>query len=119
MDFVVDLPRICRQHDSIWVIVYRLKISSHFLLVKVFFSVEEYDRFYIKVIVRLHGFLSSIISYKSAQFTSKFWRSFESGLGTQVKLSMAFQPQMDCQAESTIQTLEDMLRECVIDLKGN
>ncbi|WMV38092.1 hypothetical protein MTR67_031477 [Solanum verrucosum] len=32
---------------------------------------------------------------------------------------MAFHPQTDGTAERTIQTLEDMLRACVIDFKGN
>ncbi|WMV50286.1 hypothetical protein MTR67_043671 [Solanum verrucosum] len=36
-----------------------------------------------------------------------------------VKLTTTFQPQMDGQVERTIQTLEDMLRSCVIDFKGN
>ncbi|KAH0709388.1 hypothetical protein KY284_010815 [Solanum tuberosum] len=34
-------------------------------------------------------------------------------------VNTAFHPQMDGQAERTIQTLEDMLRACVIDFKGN
>ena len=37
----------------------------------------------------------------------------------QVKISTAFHPQTDGQAERTIQTLEDMLRACVIDFRGN
>ena len=36
-----------------------------------------------------------------------------------VILSAAFHPQMDGQSECTIQTLEDMLRYCIIDFKGN
>ncbi|XP_071694728.1 uncharacterized protein [Rutidosis leptorrhynchoides] len=40
-------------------------------------------------------------------------------MGTQVKLSTAFHPQMDGQSERTIQTLEDMLRVCVIDFGGS
>ena len=39
-------------------------------------------------------------------------------LGTKVKLSTHFHPQMDGQAESTIQTLEDILRDYLIDYKG-
>ena len=36
-----------------------------------------------------------------------------------MKLSTAFHPQTDGQAEPTIMTLKDMLRECVIDFKGS
>lgn len=39
------------------------------------------------------------------------------GLGTQVKLSTAFHPQIDGQAQRIIQTLEDILRACVIDFR--
>ncbi|WMV23522.1 hypothetical protein MTR67_016913, partial [Solanum verrucosum] len=57
----------------------------------------------------------SIISNRGAQF----WKSFQNGLGSKVNLSTAFHPQTDGQAERTIQTLEDILRACVIDFKGN
>ena len=36
-----------------------------------------------------------------------------------VKLSTVFHPQTDGQAKHTIQPLEDMLRACIIDFKGN
>ncbi|WMV59405.1 hypothetical protein MTR67_052790 [Solanum verrucosum] len=56
---------------------------------------------------------------RGAQFTAQFWKSFQKGLGSKVNLSTAFHPKMDGQAMHTIQTLEDMLRACVIDFKGN
>ena len=74
-------------------------------------------RLYINCIVRLHGIPLSIISDKGPQFTSHFLKSFQNGLGTQVNLSTTFHPQTDGQVERTIQTLEDMLRSCVIDFK--
>ncbi|GKG08093.1 putative reverse transcriptase domain-containing protein, partial [Tanacetum coccineum] len=37
-------------------------------------------------------------------------------LGTQLDMSTAYHPQTDGQSERTIQTLEDMLHACVIDL---
>ena len=59
------------------------------------------------------------LSNTGAQFTSRIWRSFQRGLGTKVKLSTTFHPQMDDQAGHTIQTLEDTLRDCIIYSKGN
>ncbi|WMV30037.1 hypothetical protein MTR67_023422 [Solanum verrucosum] len=61
----------------------------------------------------------SIIFDRGTQFTPQFWRSSQKGLGTHVKLSTNLHPQTDGKAESTIKTLEDMLRDCVIDFKGN
>ncbi|KAH0757932.1 hypothetical protein KY290_021425 [Solanum tuberosum] len=58
------------------------------------------------------------ITDRGPQFTSHFLKSFKKGLGTQVNLSITFHPQTDGQAERTIQTLEEMLRDCVIDIKG-
>ncbi|XP_075111368.1 uncharacterized protein LOC142181757 [Nicotiana tabacum] len=117
MDFITGLPRSFRKHDSIWVIVDRLTKSAHFLPVKTTDSAEDYAKLYIKEIVRLHGTPLSIISDRDAQFTANFWKYFQKGLGTRVNLSTAFHPQIDGQAERTIQTHEDMLRGCVNDFK--
>ncbi|GJY61454.1 putative reverse transcriptase domain-containing protein [Tanacetum coccineum] len=40
-------------------------------------------------------------------------------LGTEVNMSTAYHPETDGQSERTIQTLEDMLRACVIDFGKN
>ena len=80
---------------------------------------NDYARIYTSEIVSLHDIPLSIILDKGAQFTYSFWRSFQRGLGTQVKLSTAFHPQTDGQVEHTIQTLKYMLRECVIYFKRN
>jgi len=61
----------------------------------------------------------SIISYRGAQFTAKFWKSFQKSLGSQVELSTALHPQTDGQSKRFIQILEDMLRACVIDFGGH
>ena len=102
MDFVVGLPKTRRQHDSIWVIVERMTKSAHFIPVKSTYKVEDYARLYIDEILRWRWIPLSIISDRGAQFTSHFWRSFQKILGTQVKLSSAFLPQTDRQAERRI-----------------
>lgn len=38
---------------------------------------------------------------------------------TKLSFSTTFHPQTDDQSERTIQTLKDMLRACVLDLKGS
>nr|GEV64762.1 putative reverse transcriptase domain, ribonuclease H-like domain, aspartic peptidase domain protein [Tanacetum cinerariifolium] len=45
-------------------------------------------------------------------------RTFQKAMGTRLDMSMAYHPETDEQSERTIQTLEDMLRACVIDF-GN
>ena len=55
MDFVTHLPRTSRKHDVVWVIVDRLTNSTHFLVVRMTFTLEEFCRLYIREIVRLHG----------------------------------------------------------------
>ncbi|GKB31437.1 putative reverse transcriptase domain-containing protein [Tanacetum coccineum] len=59
-----------------------------------------------------------IILDRDSHFTSKFWRSLQEALGMNLDMSIAYHPQTDGQSERTIQTLEDMLRTCVIDF-GN
>ncbi|GKB60770.1 putative reverse transcriptase domain-containing protein [Tanacetum coccineum] len=88
MDFVTKLPKTSSGHDTIWVIVDRLTKSAHFIPTKATNSMETLTR---------------------------FWQSMQSALGTQLDMSTTYHPETDGQSERTIQTLEDMLRACVID----
>ncbi|KAI3696885.1 hypothetical protein L6452_29480 [Arctium lappa] len=92
MDFVTKLPKTLRGHDTIWVIVDRLTKSAHFLPMRETLPMDKLAKLYIDEVKEL---------------------------GTRVKLSTAYHPQTDGQSERTIQTLEDMLRSCVIDFGGS
>ena len=118
MDFFVGLPRCTRGFDSIWVIVDRFTKSAHFLLVKVTYSTDKYAKLYVAKIIKLHGVPVSIVSDRDPKFTSQFWVSLQTALGTSLKFSTAFHPQTDGQSERTIHILEDMRRGCVIDFRG-
>ena len=48
-----------------------------------------------------------------------FLESFQRAMGTRLMMSTSFHLQTDGQSERTIQILEDMLRVCVLDLKGS
>ncbi|GJT19102.1 putative reverse transcriptase domain-containing protein [Tanacetum coccineum] len=115
MDFVSKLPKTSIGHDTIWVIVDRLTKSAHFIPIRATDSMETLTRLYIKEIVSRHGVPISIISDRDSHFTSRFWQSLQNALGTQLDMSTAYHPETDGQSERTIQTLEDMLRACVID----
>ncbi|GKD41103.1 putative reverse transcriptase domain-containing protein [Tanacetum coccineum] len=78
-------------------------------------SMEKLTRQYLKEVVSRHGVPVSIIFYRDSKFTSQFWKSLNKTLGTQLDMSTAYHPQTDGQSERTIQTLEDMMRACVID----
>lgn len=118
MDFITKLPRTSSGYDTIWVVVDRLTKSAHFLAIKETDKMEKLAKTYLKEIVRLHGVPISIISDRDSRFTSRFWQTLQEALGTRLDMSTAYHPQTDGQSERTIQTLEDMLRACVIDF-GN
>ena len=42
MDFVTHLPRTSWKHDTVWVIMDRLTKSTHFLVVRITFTLEEF-----------------------------------------------------------------------------
>ncbi|GJR43465.1 putative reverse transcriptase domain-containing protein [Tanacetum coccineum] len=88
MDFITKLPRSKSRHDTIWVVVDRLTKSAHFLTTCKDYSMEKLARLYIDEI---------------------------KALGTRLDMSTAYHSQTDGQSERIIQTLEDMLRECVLD----
>ena len=119
MDSVTGLPITQQNKDSVWVIVDRLTKSAHFLAMRLTDSVLTLSKLYVKEIVRLHGIPLSIVSNRDPRFTSHFWQSLQKALGTEIKLSTTFHPQTDGQSERVIQILEDMLRACVMNFKGN
>lgn len=119
MDFVVGLPRTPNGYDSIWLIFDRLTKSAHFLLINIKYSLEKLTQLYIREIIRLHGVPSSIVSDRDPRFTSRFWESLHRALGTKLRLSSSYHPQTDEQLERSIQSLEHLLRACVLEYPGS
>ncbi|GJW88457.1 putative reverse transcriptase domain-containing protein [Tanacetum coccineum] len=83
------------------------------------YSTERLTKLYIDGIVARHGVLVSIISDRDGRFTSRCWQTVQKALGTRLDMSTTYHPQTDGQSERMIQTLEDMLRACVIDFGSN
>ena len=100
-------------------IIDRLTKSAHFLPINERFSLDKLIKLYLDEIVMRHGVPVSIVSDRDPRFNSRFWRQFQEHLGTKLNMSTAYHPQTDGQSERTIQTIEDMLRVCALDFKGN
>ncbi|GJV56756.1 putative reverse transcriptase domain-containing protein [Tanacetum coccineum] len=90
IDFITKLPKSSQGYDTIWVIVDRLTKSVIFVPIRETGPMDKLAMTYLK----------------------------EKALGTNLDMSNAYHPETDGQSERTIQTLEDMLRACVIDF-GN
>ncbi|GKB33834.1 putative reverse transcriptase domain-containing protein [Tanacetum coccineum] len=88
MDFVTKLPKTSQGYNTIWVIVDWLTKSAIFTPMKETDLLDKLTRMYLK----------------------------ENALGTNLDMSTAYHPQIDGQSERTIQTLEDILRACALDV---
>nr|GFA78003.1 reverse transcriptase domain-containing protein [Tanacetum cinerariifolium]GFA81366.1 reverse transcriptase domain-containing protein [Tanacetum cinerariifolium] len=119
MVFVTKLPRTSSGHDTIWVIVDRLTKSTHFLPIRKDYKMDRLARLYLNEIVARHGVSSLIISDSDGRFVSRFWQSIQEALGTRLDMSTAYHPQTDGQSGRTTQTLEDILRACILDFEGS
>nr|GEX42381.1 putative reverse transcriptase domain-containing protein [Tanacetum cinerariifolium] len=92
MDFVMKLPKSSQGYDTIWVIVDQLTKSTIFVPMRETDHMEKLARMYLQDVKLL-----------------------QKALGTNLDMSIAYHPETEGQSERTIQTLEDMLRACVID----
>jgi len=93
IDFVVGLPKSKKGNDSIWVIVDRLTKSAHFLPVKTTFTADTLARIHISEVIRLHGIPDCIMSDRGSVFTTRFWRSLQEALGTDLDYCNTCHPQ--------------------------
>ncbi|GJR96850.1 putative reverse transcriptase domain-containing protein [Tanacetum coccineum] len=121
MDFIVGLPRKSVVGiDSIWVIVIRLTKSATFLPVKREDSMEKLTQLYLKEIVCRHGVPISIISDRDNKFASRFWRSLQGALGTQLDMRLHPFRHTEWPSRENNTDEEDVLRALsVIDFGGS
>ncbi|GJT49757.1 putative reverse transcriptase domain-containing protein [Tanacetum coccineum] len=97
----------------------KITMDSHFLPIREDYKTEKLVRIYINEIVARHGVLVSIILDRDGRFASHLWQALQKALGTKLNMSTAYHPNTDGQSKRTIQTLEDMLRTCVMDFGGS
>ena len=109
MDLVTDLP-VCCGYDSVFVVVDRLTKCVILSPCKKTVTAPQLAQLFIDNVFRRFGMPVNIVSDRDPRFTSHFWKSFTSLLGTELAMSTAYHPQTDGQTERANRTFEDMLR---------
>ena len=113
MDIMTDLPVTAEGHDAIVVFCCRLSKMVHFVPCCKSYGAPEFANLFVKHVFRAHGLPSSIVSDRDPRWTSHFWKTVFTLLGTQLNMSTAFHPQSDGQSERSFRTLQQMLRAFV------
>ena len=119
MDFVFGMLNTKKGNNAIWIIVDRLTKSAHFIPMKTGnkMHMAPLAELFVNEIVSRHGQPVSIISDRDNRFALRFWKTLHESMGTRLQFSKAYHPQTDGQSERTIQTLEYILRACILNFK--
>jgi len=81
LDFITRLPRTKKQHDSIIVVVDKLRKTTHFIPIRFTKKTVEITNIFMREIFRLHGIPWVVISDRDVKFTSTFWKTLFSRFG--------------------------------------
>ncbi|KAH9774757.1 hypothetical protein KPL71_006192 [Citrus sinensis] len=118
MDFITGLP-LSRGYSSILVVVDRLTKSTHFGALLGNFTAHKTVELFVEIVVKIHGFPSSVISDCDPVFLSQFWNRLLTLSGTSLHHSTAYHPQTDGQTEVVNRSLEQYLRAFTQDKPKN
>ncbi|WVY94335.1 hypothetical protein V8G54_033423 [Vigna mungo] len=111
MDFIGGLPNAGGK-DTILVVVDRLTKYAHFIAMSHPYTAKDVAKIFLKEVVRLHGFPSSIVTDRDRTELFKLTE-------TKLQFSSAYHPQTDGQTEVVNRCVETYLRDPPPIIKGD
>lgn len=85
--------------DTVLVLVDRLTKYAQFIVIQHLYITKDIASVFIREIVRLHGFLRTIVSNHDRIFMSHFLLELFRAVETKMKFSLAYHPQTDEQTK--------------------
>jgi transposase InsO family protein len=119
IDFITKLPRSKEGYDAVATVIDPLTKRARWIPVtEADLTAERFATTFIDSYVRTAGLPLSIVSDRDTRFTSDFWQSLCSQLGVKLRMSTAYHPQSDGQAEKANAILETYLKAYIAQLKN-
>ena len=91
MDFITDLP-VLQGFIVILLVVDHLTKSAHFGSLPTQFTAVKTVDLFVDMVIKIHGFPTSIISDRSPVYLSNFWKKLFELSGTTLRHSTAYHP---------------------------
>jgi hypothetical protein len=111
VDFITKLPMTTKGNDTIITFIDGLTKRAHWVATtEKTLTAKKFAQLFVEHYFRLHGIPDDIVSDRDARFTSEFWEHLTTMWKTKLKMSTAFHPQTDGQAEKANSIVERYLR---------
>lgn len=91
-DFVPEVPKMARGHDSIFVVIDRFYKMAHCIPCSMSSDVSYIAKLFSKEVVCLHGLPVNIMSDHDVKFVSYFWTILQKLFKTAHKFFSTFHP---------------------------
>jgi hypothetical protein len=101
VDFIINLPKTMKQHDSLMGVVDKLPKETYCIPVKTTHKATHIVDIYMKEVARIHEAPKEIVSNRDPKFTSNFWKCLFKGFGTKLNLSTMYHIDSDEKTERT------------------
>ena len=110
IDFIVKLPLSSSGNDTIITFIDELTKRAHWITTSEKpLTAEHFTKIFVDFSFRLHGLPTDIVSDRHVLFTSEWWRHLTKIWQSKLKMSTAFHPQTDGQAEMANSIVERYL----------